>query len=254
MEKCLWNIKRGDIRGIFMQLWTATVVGIFLWFLVNGALSWIDAVIVIAVHYVLYTIGLEIGYHKLLSHRAFKTKTWIRNCLVFVGTCLAHPSVLAWVDIHRIHHAHSDKPGDPHSPWVPFQGFLKYLFIPLPKYTQNTYEFYNDKTLMWFEEHQPHVIWAVSIILCLVIGPKATLIWFLLPSLISPYCLGIANYITHKGKFNGYDYARNWYWIEILAPGMGFHGNHHDTPGSWTLAKKYWWADLSSIIVKLIKR
>jgi fatty-acid desaturase len=107
---------------------------------------------------------------------------------------------------------------------------------------------------MWFEEHQPHIIWAVSIILYFVIGLKATLIWFALPSLISPYCLGIANYVTHQGKYNGYDYARNWYWIEILAPGMGFHGNHHDTPGTWTLAKKYWWADLSSVIVKLIKR
>jgi stearoyl-CoA desaturase (delta-9 desaturase) len=250
----LGKIERGDIRDVFMQLWKATVVIIFLWLLFAGQLTWVDAIIVIAVHYVLYTLGLELGYHKLLSHRAFKTKTWIRNILVFIGTCLAHPSVLAWVDIHRIHHSNSDKQGDPHSPWFPQRGFWKYLFLTSLPRTKNTYEFSKDKTLMWFEEHQPHIIWAVSIILYSVIGLKATLVWFLLPSLISPYCLGIANYITHQGKHNGYDYARNWYWIEILAPGMGFHGNHHDTPGSWTLAKKYWWADVSSIIVKLIKR
>ena len=253
MEKCLGNIERGDIRTVFMQLWKVTVAILFLWILFAGQLTWVDVVIVVAVHYVLYTIGLEIGYHKLLAHRAFKTKKWIRNCLVFVGTCLSHPSVLQWVDIHRIHHANSDKPGDPHSPWVPKRSFWKYLFISIPT-TKNTYEFGKDQTLMWFEEHQPHIIWTISIILVSLFGLKTTLVWFALPSLISPYCLGIANYVTHQGKHNGYDYARNWYWIEILAPGMGFHGNHHDTPGSWSLAKKYWWADLSSVIVKLIKR
>ena len=123
MEKRLGNLVKGDIRHIFMQLWKIAVVATVVWYLFNGLFAWSDPVIVIAVHYVLYTIGLEVGYHKLLAHRAFKTKTWIRNCLVFVGTCLAHPSVLAWVDIHRIHHSNSDKPGDPHSPWLPKRSF-----------------------------------------------------------------------------------------------------------------------------------
>lgn len=253
MEKRLGYVEKGDIRTAFMQLWRLAIVVVFANLLIDGQLSWFDAVIVIAVHWVLYLLGLEVGYHKLLAHKSFKTSKVIRNILVFIGTLLGHPPVLNWIDIHRIHHSNSDKPGDPHSPWVPKTGICKYLFIRLPR-LKNSYEFYNDRTMLWFEEHQPHLIWAMTIILTLVFGLKTMLIWFALPSLISPYCLGLANYYTHQGKYNGYDHARNWYWIEVLAPGMGFHGNHHDTPGSWTLAKKYWWADVSSIVVKLIKR
>ena len=237
-----------------MTLWRLMVIAVFFYCLINQLLSWTDFFIVLGVHWILYLIGLEVGYHKLLSHRAFNTKTWIRNILVFVGTTLSHPPVLSWVDIHRIHHSNSDKPGDPHSPWVPKKGFWNYLLTTKTPTCRNTYEFYNDRTMLWFETKHELVLWSVSILFVLMFGLKTTLVWYLLPSFISPYCLGIANYVTHQGKYNGYDYARNWYWIEVLTPGMGFHGNHHDTPGSWTLAKKYWWADISSIIVKLIKR
>ena len=243
------------VRAHLVGLWRVSVLAVFALFLVTGQINLTDILIIIAVHWVWYMIGLEIGYHKLLAHTAFKTSPTIKYTLAFIGNLLCHPSVLAWVGIHRKHHAYSDKPQDPHSPHYPKQGLLKYLFTT-DMYVDNlpAYEFEKDKTLLWIDQHQPHLIYGMTILLLFFLDPKTILIWFAMPSAISPYCLGIANYVTHQGKHNGYDYARNWYWIEILAPGMGFHGNHHDTPGSWSLAKKYWWADVSSVIVKLIKR
>jgi len=254
MEKRLGYLEKENVRNALMQLWRVSVVAIFLYCLFNQLLEWTDILIVIGVHYVLYSLGLEIAYHKLLAHRAFKTSNWIRNTLVFIGTLLAHPPVITWVDIHRIHHSNSDKPGDPHSPWVPKKGFWNYLITTKMPPIKNTYEFGKDKTIMWFEINQLPIMYTVSAILILLFGLKTTLVWYLLPSFLSPFFLSVANYYTHQGKYNGYDHARNWYWVEILTPGMGFHGNHHDTAGSWTLAKKYWWIDLSSIVVKLIKR
>lgn len=251
MEKRLGDL---NYRSTMLKVWQLIVAIAFLYFLVLGSISWGNILTIIIVHYVLYLVGLEIGYHKLLSHRSFATTEWIKNTLVAVGSLLSHPPVLQWVDLHRKHHGNSDKPKDPHSPWHPKRGLISYLFsTDLPGRT-NSYEFKNDRVVQWFDYYQTHLIWGFSFLLLLIFDPVTVLVWYAVPSLISPYCLGIANYVTHQGKYNGYDYARNWFWIEILAPGMGFHGNHHDTPGTWTLAKKYWWADTSSIIVKLIKR
>lgn len=254
MEKRLGNLISDLLDNPTKVSWQWAVSIISVVLLIQGQFAWIDLLWVLIAHYVIYLVGLEIGYHKLLAHKAFKTNSWIKNILAFIGNITCHPPVLQWVTIHRLHHATSDGLGDPHSPWVPKRGLLSYLFFTRWEPMVREYEFKNDKFLIWLTNHQGLCLWFTTAILLSFFDLTTVLVWFAIPSIISPYCLGLANYVTHQGKHNGYDHAQNWYWIEPIAPGMGFHGNHHDKPGTWTLAKKYWWIDLSSIIVKLIKR
>ena len=254
MEKRLGNVKK-TVSGILKIIFTISVVITSLILLVQGQFAWIDLLWIVIAHYIIYSVGLEIGYHKLLAHRAFKTSNWIKNVLALVGNLTCHPPVLLWVTIHRLHHATSDKPNDPHSPWYPKRGLLSYVIAgDIKEPIIQPQEFKNDRVLLWLTHNQGWCLWITIAILLMFFDLTTVLVWFAIPSVISPYCLGLANYVTHQGKHNGYDHAQNWYWIEPIAPGMGFHGNHHDEPGTWTLAKKYWWIDLSSIIVKLIKR
>ncbi len=76
---------------------------------------------------VLLSLGNTLGYHRLLTHRAFKTHPLIRNTLTLFSAMHSGSPVL-WVGLHRVHHAFSDEEGDPHSTndgfWFAHSGWL----------------------------------------------------------------------------------------------------------------------------------
>ena len=59
----------------------------------------------------------RLGFHRLLTHRAFETRRWVRYTLAVLGSMSLQGPVIDWVADHRKHHAFSDHEGDPHSPW-----------------------------------------------------------------------------------------------------------------------------------------
>ncbi len=66
--------------------------------------------------YVVTMAGVEVGFHRQLSHHAFDSKRPLRLALAIAGSMAAQGRVLYWVATHRRHHVHSDTPDDPHSP------------------------------------------------------------------------------------------------------------------------------------------
>ncbi len=76
--------------------------------LLLAILAWLAAVTALG-------LGNTVGYHRLLTHRAFETPRPVRWVLTVLGA-LHSGSPRAWVALHRLHHAKSDGEGDPHSP------------------------------------------------------------------------------------------------------------------------------------------
>ena len=68
--------------------------------------------------YLLTAVGVTVGFHRMLTHRAFQTYPWIERTFAVLGSLSVQGSVLDWVADHRKHHAHTDIEGDPHSPHV----------------------------------------------------------------------------------------------------------------------------------------
>src|SRR3954466_6286374 len=92
-------------------------------FVVAVALLWHRAVdardlAVLTVFYVLTAFGVTLGYHRLLTHRAFRTHKATEYVLATLGSMAVQGPVITWVADHRKHHAHTDREGDPHSPHV----------------------------------------------------------------------------------------------------------------------------------------
>ena len=87
---------------------------ILLW---NQAVGWTDLAI-LAGMYVITAGGVTIGYHRLLTHRAFATYKPVEYALAVLGSMAVQGPVVDWVADHRRHHAHADEEGDPHSPHV----------------------------------------------------------------------------------------------------------------------------------------
>lgn len=87
------------------------------WLAWGGTLHWQDLV-VLAITYVLTGFGVTVGYHRLFTHRSFKTSPAMRILLGALGSAAIEGPVIEWVATHRQHHRFSDHQGDPHSPHV----------------------------------------------------------------------------------------------------------------------------------------
>jgi stearoyl-CoA desaturase (delta-9 desaturase) len=68
----------------------------------------------VAGYYVLAGLGVNLGYHRVLSHRSLKVPKWLERILVTIGLPAGTP--VQWAGNHRFHHAHTDTELDPHSP------------------------------------------------------------------------------------------------------------------------------------------
>ena len=86
----------------------------------------------LAVTYTLTVAGVTVGYHRLFTHRSFKTSRTVRAVLAILGSAAVEGPVIEWVSTHRKHHRFTDRPGDPHSPHTQhgagFRGALRGLF------------------------------------------------------------------------------------------------------------------------------
>jgi stearoyl-CoA desaturase (Delta-9 desaturase) len=80
-------------------------------------LGWLDIALA-AVFYCVSGLGVTVGFHRYLTHGAFKAKRMLRVALAVAGSMSVQGSVIRWVADHRRHHAYADREGDPHSPWL----------------------------------------------------------------------------------------------------------------------------------------
>jgi stearoyl-CoA desaturase (delta-9 desaturase) len=99
----------------------AAVVIPFAGVIVAAALSWshflgVRDVAIFALMYLLTALGVTVGFHRLLTHRAFQTRSWLRYTLALLGSMSLQGPVIDWVADHREHHTFTDEEGDPHSP------------------------------------------------------------------------------------------------------------------------------------------
>ena len=72
--------------------------------------------LILAVAYVLVGLGVTVGFHRMLTHRSFEAKPWLRATLAILGSMSVQGAVIHWVADHRRHHTFTDEEGDPHSP------------------------------------------------------------------------------------------------------------------------------------------
>src|SRR5262249_27505346 len=94
--------------------------------------------------YLFGTLGVNVGFHRLLTHRSFACPLWLEHALSVLGSCCYQGTPLNWVAIHRMHHQHSDEADDPHSPRATFfWSHMGWFLIHDPKiYNVSTYDRY----------------------------------------------------------------------------------------------------------------
>ena len=86
-----------------------------LYLLWGGFVTGLDLAI-LAVMYAAVGFGVTIGFHRMLTHRSFDAKPWVRATFAILGSMSVQGAVIHWVADHRKHHTFTDEEGDPHSP------------------------------------------------------------------------------------------------------------------------------------------
>ena len=143
--------------------------------------SWTGVSLVFLGNFVFGSLGINIGYHRLLTHRSFRCPTWLEHTFAVLGVCSLQDSPGRWVAIHRMHHQHSDERPDPHSPLVSFfWGHMGWLIIEnrdldrLSTYDRYARDVFQDR--FYRRLHRNHFwlwIYAAHAVIILILGMLA---------------------------------------------------------------------------------
>jgi stearoyl-CoA desaturase (delta-9 desaturase) len=241
---------------------TVTVLPVIALFVVGWQVwgDWLgySDLIVFAIMYVLTGLGITVGFHRLFTHRSFKTTRAVRFVLAALGSAAIEGPVISWVADHRKHHAFSDQPGDPHSPHVEhghgLKGALKgllhahvgWLFLHTHRGRKTRYapDLLKDPVVSFV--HRTFVWWVAAgliapFLLGWAIGGAVSsgltgMLWGgLMRMLVLHHVTYSINSLCHffgKRPYDTGDESRNLAWLVPLSFGEAWHNGHHAFPTS----------------------
>lgn len=233
--------------------------------------SWTGLAVMVALHWLTGSLGICLGYHRLLTHTGMKTYPWVRYIFATIGTLAGEGPPLNWVADHRKHHALSDQVGDPHSPndgaWWSHMTWLVY----------STHEGDRDAYLKrWvpdlYKERGMRILDALFLPLHFVTGVvlfaigywiggaslgASLLVWGLFVRLVAVlHATWMVNSASHMWGYKNYettDESRNNWFVAIVAYGEGWHNNHHAYPRMAKHGHKWWEFDITWQAIRLLK-
>jgi len=211
----------GAIAALFFFTWKALAVFFVLWWVAGS-------------------LGIGMSYHRLLTHRGYKTTKWMEYFLTTCGTLAMEGGPIAWVATHRVHHQNTDKEGDPHSPrdggiWAHMGWILtgKAMHAKTDELLPYVPDLRKDKFHLWISEYH-YIPMVVLGILLFALGGWPFLLWGLfLRTVVGLHATWLVNSATHmwgSQRFLTGDDSTNSFWVAILTFGEGWHNNHHAAP------------------------
>jgi fatty-acid desaturase len=206
--------------------------------------------------------GTTVGLHRLLSHRSFACPRWFEYVLVSMAMITGQGSPLLWVANHRIHHGHSDGPGDIHSPrrgfWYGYMGWIYDGASSDPlAYRRYCKDLAGDPYYHWLVRYRLVPQLLAVLLVALVAGWKAVPFVFYLPVVCWMHSTYAVNAVCHSPRFGSrrfatHDDSRNVWWMGVLALGDGWHNNHHASPRTVRHGLGWRELDLSYWFIRLL--
>src|SRR5881275_512197 len=165
------------------------------------------------------SLGIGMGYHRLLTHRGYRTPKWVEYCLTVCATLALEGGPIFWVATHRIHHQHSDEEGDPHSPidgkwWAHMGCILTGTSMHHDTSTLSRYvpDLAKDKFHIWITKYH-YVPMIVLGVVLLAIGGLPLLLWgIFLRTVVGLHATWLVNSATHmwgSRRFSTRDMSTN---------------------------------------------
>jgi stearoyl-CoA desaturase (delta-9 desaturase) len=278
VEPCAHETRDRIITGTVTAL-PFLCLGLVGWQLWQRLLGWSDLA-VFGIMYAVTGLGVTVGFHRLFTHRAFKTTRTVRAILAVLGSAAIEGPVISWVADHRKHHAFSDRPGDPHSPHVDhgvgWRGALKglvhahigWLFLHTHRGRRTRYapDLLADPIVAAID--RTFVVWAIGglgaafglgVAIGGTVGEGLTaLLWGGgVRMLVVHHVTYSINSLCHffgRQRFRTPDESRNLAWLAPFTFGEAWHNNHHAFPTSFRHGMRRWELDPSAGVIWLLEK
>ena len=227
----------GAVAALFFFTWQALFVSMFLW--------WVSG-----------SVGIGMCYHRLLTHRGYKTPKWVEYFMTVCATLALEGGPIFWVATHRIHHQFSDEEGDPHSPidgkWWSHMGWIltgKSMHHDTTTLARYVPDLAKDKFHVWITKYHYVPIIALGGIL-LALGGLPFLMWgIFVRTVLGLHFTWMVNSVTHtwgSRRFATKDLSTNNWWVATFFTfGEGWHNNHHAHPVSARHGLKWYEIDFN---------
>jgi fatty-acid desaturase len=229
--------------------------------------------------YVFGAAGINLCYHRLLSHRSFSCPLWLEHTFAIIAVCCVQDTPARWVATHRLHHHRADDQADPHSPLVNlFWSYVGWLFIEntdlnrgiaYDRYARDIVrdKFYRwiERAVVWITLAQSLVYFAAGFLIELSLGGTArealqfgASIWLwgvVVRTVLVWHVTWCGNSFPHMFGYRNYetgDNSRNNAWVAIITSGEGWHNNHHADPSSASNQRHWWEIDLTYLLLRLL--
>jgi stearoyl-CoA desaturase (delta-9 desaturase) len=232
--------------------------------------SWTGLLLIPIGNYIFCSLGIGACYHRLLTHRSYRCPKWFEHTLAVFGVCSLQDAPARWVMIHRLHHQHSDRQPDPHSPMVTwFWGHMGWVMVENRQLSQwSTYERYCRDLLQdpfyvrlerrhfWVWVYVAHVM--LFYFAGLAIGWLTTGTWLggvqfglslllygvVFRTIFTWHVTWGVNSIAHMWGYRNYntdENSRNNWFFALATNGDGWHNNHHAQPRCAAHGFHRWW-------------
>ena len=246
--------------------------------------SWTGVVLGALGLYVYGTLGINLCYHRILTHRGLCVPKWLERSFATLGICCLQDTPARWIAIHRLHHQHADLQRDPHSPLVTLLwGHIGWVFVQnrdtadMVEYERYVRDILKDPYylalevcdlwLLWINLAQWLVYFAgglgVGWLIYGEIMPAvqfASSIWLwgvIVRTVVVWHITWTVNSLAHRWGYQTYetgDNSRNNWFVAWISNGEGWHNNHHADPMAAAHGHKWWEFDVTWRTVQLLER
>ena len=216
--------------------------------------SWTNLAVAVIMYIFAINVGIGMAYHRLLTHRGYKTRKWVEYFITACGCLALEGGPIFWVATHRVHHQNSDHEGDPHTPhdgtWWAHAGWIisgRALHSETALLGRYAPDLTRDRIHVWLSKYHylPLVVTGLMQVALgaalaspghRIIGGLGMVLWAtFLRVTVGLHATWLVNSATHiwgKRRFETRDDSRNNWWVAILTGGEGWHNNHHAHPVS----------------------
>jgi stearoyl-CoA desaturase (delta-9 desaturase) len=225
--------------------------------------SWSSVVIAWAGVFVAAPLGINVGYHRLLTHKAFTAPGWVRNSLVTLGTLCGAGPPIHWAAMHRVHHRFSDTRLDPHDSTRGFwYSHILHLFV-IDEHEEGqdhlgTYapDLMKEPYLRFLNRYGTYLALGVLPLLYWG-GGWAWVLWGGFVRIALTWnIMWLVNSASHMWGYRNYetrDSTVNCWWVGLLAAGEGWHNNHHAYPAGAAHGHRWWEFDQSFLFIRAMQ-
>jgi fatty-acid desaturase len=217
--------------------------------------SWMGLLLAVLLYWLAGSFGIGMGYHRLLTHRGYKTPKWVEYSMTLSATLALEGGPIFWVATHRQHHKYTDKPGDPHSPrdgkWWSHMGWIlsgEAMHGSTERFAPLVPDLIHDRFHVWISKWHWMPLTVLGLGILLLFGWEAMLWAIFLRVTFGLHCTWLVNSATHlwgSRRFATQDDSRNNWWVALVSFGEGWHNNHHAHAQSARHGLRWWEIDLN---------